>query len=83
VEEYVMTKRFSFSGVWAIALPLGFVYLLLAIFQPRVCYDEGLIIPPREVVERLAAEMGDMNEGWWWDFVSRRRRTDYLPACPG
>ena len=34
----------------------------------------SFILARREVVERLAPEMGDMNEGLWWEFIARAHR---------
>jgi glycosyltransferase involved in cell wall biosynthesis len=54
------------------AMFYGFYQLLF--WAPAHDPSCSFILARREVVERLVHEMGEMNEGLWWEFIARAHR---------
>ena len=57
----------------------GFFYLLYqAAFRVPV-HDPScpFVLFPKAVVQRLVGELGEMKEGFWWEFVARAHRRGY------
>jgi dolichol-phosphate mannosyltransferase len=57
----------------------GFFYLLYqAVFRVPV-HDPScpFVLFPAAVAQKLAGELGDMKEGFWWEFVARAHRRGF------
>jgi dolichol-phosphate mannosyltransferase len=57
----------------------GFFYLLYqAVFRTPV-HDPSCpyVLFPKAVAQRLTGELGDMKEGFWWEFVARAHRRGF------